>query len=94
MAARSSLVLCLEKQKLIKEFERAVADYNRMNSAQVAAVRNGEDFPFAEQIAEAGAREENANARSLRIRWSTAANEIAETRLEFCHKIAGDEHHG
>ena len=60
MAARSSPILCFEKQRLIKEFERAVADYHRMNSAQVAAVRNGEDFPFTEQIAEAGARKENA----------------------------------
>ncbi len=31
-----------------------------MQSAQVAAVLNGEDFPFEEQIAQAAARRENA----------------------------------
>ena len=56
MAAASPVILCFEKQKLIKEFERAVSELHRMQSAQVLAVRNGEDFPFREQIAAASER--------------------------------------
>ena len=60
MAAASSILLCFEKQKLIKEFEHAVSELHRMQTAQVAAVRNGEDFPFQEQIAEATERKDRA----------------------------------
>jgi len=42
MSAARSIILCLEKVKLIKAFEWAVSEYNRMNSAQVAALRDDE----------------------------------------------------
>jgi phage-related protein len=54
MSAVRTVIFCIEKQKLIKAFEWAVSEYNRMNSAQVAAVRNGDGFIFGEQVARAG----------------------------------------
>jgi hypothetical protein len=46
MAPLSSLVFCFEKIKLIQEYAHAVSEYNRMQSAQVAALRNGDGFEF------------------------------------------------
>ena len=60
MTAASPIILCFEKQRLIKEFERAVSDLHRIQSAQVLAVLNGEDFPFREEIAAASERRECA----------------------------------
>jgi hypothetical protein len=60
MSAAHSIILCLEKVKLIKAYEWCVSEYNRMNSAQVAALRNGDGFIFSEQIAEAGLLRERA----------------------------------
>jgi hypothetical protein len=60
MASARSTLLCFEKQRLIRNFEHAVSEYNRMNSAQVLAVRNGEDFPFQDEIAQAAAAKDNA----------------------------------
>jgi len=51
---------CIEKYRLLQAFARAVSEHNRMMSAQVAAVLNGDDFPFEEEIAKAAARRENA----------------------------------
>ena len=59
MAAPSPIV-CLERERLIREFAGAVSDHHRMQSAQLKAVLNGEDFPFEAEIAETGARRENA----------------------------------
>jgi hypothetical protein len=59
MPAPPSVIFCIERQKLINEFEWAVSEFNRMNSAQVAAVRNGHGFMFAEQIADAERFKEN-----------------------------------
>ena len=58
-AARSSFV-CVEKERLLREFARAVSEYNRMQSAQVAAVLKGVDFPFREEIAKAERRKDEA----------------------------------
>ena len=60
MSAARSIFLCLEKVKLIKAYEWAVSEYNRMNTAQVAALRNGDGFVFSEQIAQAELLRERA----------------------------------
>ena len=60
MSAARDIVPCMEKRRPIKDFERAVSDYNRMNTAQALAVRNGEDFPFQDEIAKAAERKELA----------------------------------
>jgi hypothetical protein len=60
MAAARSAILCLEKVKLIKAYQWAVSEYNRMNSAQVVALRNSDGFIFSEQIAQAGLLMEQA----------------------------------
>jgi len=46
------MILCLEKVKLVKAYEWGVPEYNRMNSAQVTALRNGDGFIFSEQISQ------------------------------------------
>jgi hypothetical protein len=46
-------VLCIEKWTLLRAFATAVSNYNRMQSAQLAAVLRGEDFQFQAQIEEA-----------------------------------------
>ena len=58
--ASSSPLACIEKQRLLDEYARAVSDFNRMNSAQVAALRNSEGFIFTDQIAAAGLRMDRA----------------------------------
>jgi len=60
MATAHSSVLCLHKEKLIREFANAVSEYNRMHSAQLAAVLKGEDFLFADEIAQAEQRKDEA----------------------------------
>ena len=37
-------IACIERWRLVREFEQAVSEYNRMNSAQVAAILADEDF--------------------------------------------------
>jgi hypothetical protein len=66
MSAAPSIILCLEKWKLIKAYEWCVSEYNRMNSAQVAALRNGDGFIFSEQIAHAGLVKEQAKYAILK----------------------------
>jgi hypothetical protein len=66
MSAARSIILCLEKVKLIKAYEWCVSEYNRMNSAQVVALRNGDGFIFSEQIAEAGLLKERAKYAILK----------------------------
>jgi hypothetical protein len=56
----SSLIACIEKQRLLQEFARAVSEYHRLQSAQVAAVINGEGFLFEEQLADAAIRRDEA----------------------------------
>jgi hypothetical protein len=60
VAAPSPIIACARKQALIRVFLRAVSEYHRMQSAQLAALRNGEDFMFEDEIASAATRRENA----------------------------------
>ena len=66
MSRARSPAVCLGKRKLIRAFERAVSEYNRMNTAQVAAVVNGVSFQFTEQIAKAGIRKDRAKYAVLK----------------------------
>jgi len=52
--------VCPKKQRLLQEFTSAVSDHHRMQSAQLAGILRGEDFPFEKEIAEAAARRELA----------------------------------
>jgi len=52
--------LCVRKEELFLAYAKTVADHHRMQSAQLAAVMRGEDFPFEVEIAEAASRRENA----------------------------------
>ena len=58
--AAPSPISCIEKRRLMDEFQRAVSHHNRMQVSQVAAVIRGEDFPFEREIAEAAERRDNA----------------------------------
>lgn len=51
--------LCVESMRLLKEYANAVSECHRMQTAQLVAVRNGENFPFEEEIAKAAIRREN-----------------------------------
>ncbi len=51
---------CIEKERLLLEFSRAVSEYNRIQSAQVAAVRHDGTFPFREELEKAARRREEA----------------------------------
>jgi hypothetical protein len=51
---------CLEKERLMREFVKAVADYNRMQTAQVEAILRDEDVPFEDEIAEVAELRERA----------------------------------
>jgi hypothetical protein len=63
-----SPIFCIEKEKLIREFAKAVSDHHRMQSAQMASVINGEDFLFEDEIADAASRRENAKYAILEHR--------------------------
>jgi hypothetical protein len=61
MAARSMLaIVCPEKQRFLEDFASTMSEYHRMQSAQVAAVLNGEDSPFENWINNAAARKDQA----------------------------------
>ena len=49
---------CTEKRKLLKQFVKAVSDQHRIQSAQVAAVLNGQGFMFQSELAEANERKD------------------------------------
>jgi hypothetical protein len=59
MAALPILV-CIERERLLRQFTKAVSDHHRVQTAQVAAVLRGEDFPFQELIAEAAHERDRA----------------------------------
>jgi hypothetical protein len=44
---------CIEMYCLLQEFQHAVSELNRMQSAQVAAVLKGEDLPYKAEIVRA-----------------------------------------
>jgi len=60
MAEPAPVIACIEKERLLQAFARAVSEHHRMQSAQVAAVLKGEDFLFEEEIARAGEARERA----------------------------------
>ena len=60
MTARSPVIACIERERLLKEFAKAVSEHNRMQSAQVAAVLKGQDFPFREEIEKAATAKDRA----------------------------------
>ena len=43
----------MEKERLLQEFAQAVVRQNDLCAAQLAAVLNGEDFPFEKEIGQA-----------------------------------------
>ena len=45
-----------EHDRLMQEFGQSLAEYHRMQNAQLDAVVGGEDFPFEDWIAQAGLR--------------------------------------
>jgi hypothetical protein len=58
--APGSNFACIELRRLQQEFADAVSEHHRIQSAQVAAVMNGEVCPFEKELAEALTRKENA----------------------------------
>jgi hypothetical protein len=60
MASPLPTIACAEKRRLLRAYAKAVSDMNRIHSAQVAAVRNGEGFLFQHELDEATSRKENA----------------------------------
>jgi hypothetical protein len=60
VAASAKPIHCIEKERLLKAFAAAVGEYNRMNSARVAALRRGDELTFAAQLEEAAERMDNA----------------------------------
>jgi hypothetical protein len=61
MADPAPILACIEKERLMQAFARAVSAHHRMQSAQLAALlRGNENFPFEEQIAEAARERDNA----------------------------------
>ena len=60
MASPSPVSACMEKERLLQLYAQAVSEHNRMQSAQLAAVLRGEDFPFEKELAETAIRRENA----------------------------------
>ena len=52
---------CFERhQQLLQELQQVVTEYQRMQTAQLAAVFNGANFPFEDWIAKAAVRMEQA----------------------------------
>lgn len=59
--AAPSPIACIEKEKLLQAFAKAVSDHHRMQSAQLAAVLRGdEEFPFEAEIAAAALARQQA----------------------------------
>jgi hypothetical protein len=57
-------------------FTKAVADLNRIRSAQLAAVLNGDGFQFQKEFAEALDRKEKPNTPFWRIMKNMVADEF------------------
>jgi hypothetical protein len=64
MAPVPSPTVCVEKQRLTKAFIKAVSEYHRMQSAQIAALRNGDGFQFEELLGKAR-KARDASKRAL-----------------------------
>ena len=66
--SETSLIYCLEKERLLGAFTNAVSECHRMQSAQLEALRRGEDVQFEEQIMQANNRRELAKYAVLEHR--------------------------
>ena len=51
---------CTQMRRLLRAFTKAVSDLNRIHSAELRALMNGEDVHFQDEFAEASARKEGA----------------------------------
>jgi hypothetical protein len=60
MAPSSPTVASARMRALLQEFASAVSEVNRMHSAQVAAVLNGDGLYFQDELNAAEVRRENA----------------------------------
>ena len=53
-------IACIEKQRLLQAYTAAVAECNRLQSAQVSGLLQDDGFDFEMEIAKAGDRREQA----------------------------------
>ena len=51
---------CEERQRLVEAFTKAVSEYLRMRSAQIAAVKRGDGFLFDREIENAQQQKDSA----------------------------------
>ena len=62
MSTTAALGLCPsptcfdQHEQLLAEYQQVLIEYHQMQAAQLAAVKNGEDFPFEDWIAKAAVR--------------------------------------
>jgi hypothetical protein len=69
MAAMSSPMACVERERLTQVFLKAVSELNRIRLAQATAILQGdESSPFEEQITAATKDKENAISAILKHR--------------------------
>jgi hypothetical protein len=57
-AAAQNPIACIEKRRLLLAYTTAVAECNRLQSAQVSALLQGDGFDLEMEIAKAGERRE------------------------------------
>jgi hypothetical protein len=60
MATSPQPVICIQRERLIRVFLRAVGELNRLQIAQAGAALAGDDFSYEPQIAEATRIRDNA----------------------------------
>lgn len=60
MASPAPIIARSEKRKLLQEFVAAVSEVNRIHSAQVVAVLNGDGFLFQDELHKAMSWKEKA----------------------------------
>ena len=53
-------ILCFEKEKLLREFAKAVHDHHKIATAQMNAIINGDGFQFEEELVRAAEDRERA----------------------------------
>ena len=58
--AAPSPIFCVEYQRLKDRFSEAASEYLRLQSAQIAAILNGDPDTFQQQIHEAAMRKDEA----------------------------------
>jgi hypothetical protein len=60
MAMPAPIVACVKKRRLLQAFTEAVAECNRLQSAQVSLLLQGDGFNLESEIAKAAQRREFA----------------------------------